>query len=799
MEKLEIEIKDGQIYVPLKDKWLSAKPEEIVRQKYVARLVNHYGYDLKQMAQEVKVSNSDRGQGRAYADIVVWKTEKERLENKSAFIVVECKAENITIREKDYFQGFNYASWAGASFFVTTNEKETKYFNVDKEYLPKDLVPIKEIPLAKDINNQSKIKKLLTETKVFERDEFAKLLFACHNIIRNNDKLDPAVAFDEISKILFMKIRYERNPDEEAIFSKQKFLKDQANYEKNVKPYLKGDDKETPYIQILFRHTKEEFKNDDLFDDNETIKIRQNSFEAIVEKLEKYNLSDTSDDVKGIAFEEFLGTTFRHKLGQFFTPRTIVDFMVEILEPQENEIICDPCAGSGGFLIKTFEYIREKIEKDIQNAKDKIKAEYINDDFDKATDEEKEQITNTVNKLFAQLNEELKPTNIESRIYNLSYRSIYGTDANPRMARTAKMNMIMHGDGHGGVHHNDGLLNINGIFENRFDVILTNPPFGSRVEKSLTITENDRYTDTEKIKNYTERYGEEYTNALKQVNDNINKPILDLYDLGTTTGLTEVLFMERCLRLLKPGGRMAIVLPEGVLNNSGGMQTVREYFESRAKIILITSIPSDVFIASGATVKPSLLFLKKFTEQETQLYKQITEQATTDTNEKYQPEIDQAQAEYDMLENELKTTQDKIKELKKELKNKDAVKEEIKKQIEEQSSLEISQKIEVREGKIILTTNLKEIEIQKAIEIKALVKERFDYEIPIAEVEFSGIDSKGAKCENQLKPLAEEFTEYRKQNKLWKTINNTVSYDVKDNNFFRISFAGEPQTFYGKK
>jgi type I restriction enzyme M protein len=98
-----------------------------------------------------------------------------------------------------------------------------------------------------------------------------------------------------------------------------------------------------------------------------------------------------------------------------------------------------------------------------------------------------------------------------------------------------------------------------------------------------------------------------------------------------------------------------------------------------------------------------------------------------------------------------------------------------------------------------LTAKLKEIEIQKAAEIKTLVKERFSYEIPIAEVEFAGIDSKGAKCENQLIELAKEFTNYRKQAKLWETINSRVTYDVKDENFYRISFAGEPKVFYGKK
>ena len=94
-------------------------------------------------------------------------------------------------------------------------------------------------------------------------------------------------------------------------------------------------------MQTLFADTKRAFKDDQIFEDSEVIKIRENSFEQIIEKLQVYNLSDTQDDVKGIAFEQFLGTTFRGELGQFFTPRTIVNFMTNILDPKEGEVICD--------------------------------------------------------------------------------------------------------------------------------------------------------------------------------------------------------------------------------------------------------------------------------------------------------------------------------------------------------------------------------------------------------------------------------------------------------------------------
>jgi type I restriction enzyme M protein len=457
--KLEILKENGKVFAPLKDKWLVAKPEELVRQHYICRLVNNYGFALDQMNQEVKVSNSQRGQGRAMADIVVWRSKKDKAENNSPIIVVECKAEHITVREEDYFQGYNYASWAGADFFVTSNLKETRIFRVVKGKIPKKLEEVVNIPDAAMATNRKEIEELLRQTKAFTRDAFSKLLFKCHNIIRNNDKLSPEAAFDEISKLLFIKIRYERSNTGAQIFSEEEFKNARASYEK-FKP--KGG---AEFYQFLFEQTKEDFKDDDLFDPNETIRIRENSFEAIVKELQIYNLSTTSDDVKGIAFEKFLGRTFRGELGQFFTPRTVVDFMVDVLDPQEGEVICDPCCGSGGFLIKAFEYVRAKIEEEIHQAKENIKATYYTAAYDEMSEVDKEKVDTKVNALFAKLNAELDINYEDSRIRRLSYDCIYGTDANPRMSRTAKMNMIMHGDGHGGVHHNDGLLNVNGIFE----------------------------------------------------------------------------------------------------------------------------------------------------------------------------------------------------------------------------------------------------------------------------------------------------------------------------------------------
>lgn len=382
----------------------------------------------------------------------------------------------------------------------------------------------------------------MAKNDIYTKKNFSSILWNCHNIIRGNDKLSPEAAFDEISKVLFIKICKERYyPSAESVYGSNVYKKEKEDYNESA-PLI-------PYFQQLFQETKEKYADDEIFEKSEKLRIKESSFESILTEMETYNLATIDDDVKGVAFESFLSKTFRGELGQFFTPRTIVDFMVSVLDPKVGERICDPCCGSGGFLIKAFEYVRNQINRDY-------------------------------------------PTDIEWRIKELSNKQIYGTDANPRMARIAKMNMIMHGDGHSGVFHHDGLLNIGEIKDETFDVIITNPPFGARIDKNSKITEED---------GLPEKY--------------LGKKIVSLYKISKYSTATEVLFIERCLNLLKPGKRMGIVLPEGVLGN-GNMKRVREFVEARARILLIVSLPVEVFASAGASVKSSVVFLQKFTEEE---------------------------------------------------------------------------------------------------------------------------------------------------------------------------------------
>ena len=203
--------------------------------------------------------------------------------------------------------------------------------------MPKSLEEVENIPLVSASDKE--ISDLLERLKVFREDEFADLLARCHNIIRNREKKDPVDAFDEIAKILFVKVLIERRLRTRAVADNLftvKFLDDQQK--------VLADP-----MAVLFQQTKDEYKTDQLFSDQERVNLKPPTVRDIVKLLERYNLSETSEDIKGIAFEQFLGKTFRGEIGQFFTPRTIVEFMIRMISPKEGETICDPASGSGGF------------------------------------------------------------------------------------------------------------------------------------------------------------------------------------------------------------------------------------------------------------------------------------------------------------------------------------------------------------------------------------------------------------------------------------------------------------------
>lgn len=694
----QISVKGNRIFSPVRQKWLQLTPEERVRQEYLQVLLKEYNYSIDQIAEEEEVTG--RGSGQARADFVVWRNVQDRMDKKNPLIVIECKADNVTIKPDDYGQGDNYARLTGAPFFVTHNSTETKYWRVIHDQMPKTIEEIDNIPHA-DASDKE-IQELLNRLKSFKGDEFANLLHQCHNVIRNREKKDPAAAFDEIAKILFIKVGIERRlragRQRQNLFTAD-FLDEQSHIH---------DDP----IGVLFEQTKREYKADRIFEPDESVNLKSATAREIVRLLERYNLSDTSEDIKGIAFERFLGRTFRGEIGQFFTPRTIVEFMVQMVEPKEGDVICDPASGSGGFLIRFFEIVREQILADVDRQYQEFKEEVEKKSFSARKSAE------LLSEKYDELQKTIEPNRKDSRLRHLANRCIFGCDANDRMARTSKMNMIMHGDGHGGVHHHDGFINVNGIFEERFDIVLTNPPFGANVEENDVILESDTAVPDEVEDRYRREYGSLYTDALARIRAAKGNRITSLYDLPGKSGRikTEVLFLERCLALLKPGGRLGIVLPEGIYNNPS-LAFVRGYVEDRAFLRAVISLPQETFVSAGASVKASLLFLQKFTEEEQATFNAKKSEAKIEIEEKYQDERARRIAVLEIGIKAAKNNKRRRAELIKELRN-----------------------------------YRREMEIKIAREARALLKERFSYCIFLYEAEKVGITATGEEDANELYP-----------------------------------------------
>lgn len=309
-------------------------------------------------------------------------------------------------------------------------------------------------------------------------------------------------------------------------------------------------------------------KDREVFRDN--IRLTPEKIRTVVSYLESVNLGETDLDSKGRAFETFMGSFFRGNFGQYFTPREIVKFIVDVLPIDHDSKVLDTSCGSGGFLLYALNKVRNKATELYPN--------YLKD-------------VRQHDRWFKYW-------------HDFAEKNLYGIEISEQISRAAKMNMIIHDDGHTNVITSDGLVsddtiisrtNNQGFKYGTFDFIITNPPFGSTV----------RQTEQAYLKTYQLGKKEEDWLAVaarpQETRDGQN---------------TEVLFIEQDYKFLKEGGYLAIVLPDGILTNSS-MQYVRTQIEDWFRIVAVVSMPQTAFAANGAGVKSSVLFLKKWTKEQT--------------------------------------------------------------------------------------------------------------------------------------------------------------------------------------
>lgn len=531
-----ISIDDKRItYYAKSEKSYSYKdPEEKVRAIVFIRLVLDYKYDRNDIDFEVKVP---RRTPEDSADIVVY----EENNDTQPYIVVECKKDGITDNQFNQAieQVFGNANSLRAKYaWVVAGNTETAFDVKNFDSMERSKNVISEIPTSYGKISEYRFKKTKDKEKknslkIVSREELISTLEKCHQTVWQGGKLNPSDAFDEVSKILFCKLK-----DEKTTKSNE-FYKFQI-----------GTHEESKEVSNRIHKIYEEGKKTDANVFSEDIKLDDEIIYKTVEHLQGININGTDLDSKGIAFERFMGDFFKGKMGQYFTPRNIVYFCVQMLDISEYERVLDPACGSGGFLLHAMDTVRKKAEKD----------------FDDTVE-------------------------IFKHWHDFASQRLFGIEINEQIARVCKMNMIIHDDGHTNVISEDTLDNIDKHHElnekfikESFDVILTNPPFGAKV-----LSNEKKY-----LGNYI-------------LGQNGNKV--------RASQSTEILFIERCYEYLKEKGRMAIVLPDGILTNTT-LQYVRDFIMEHFRINAIVSIPQTAFSHYGAGVKCSLLFLTKETVSE---------------------------------------------------------------------------------------------------------------------------------------------------------------------------------------
>ncbi|EHJ8978937.1 N-6 DNA methylase [Campylobacter upsaliensis] len=650
-------------------------PEEKVRAEVFARLIIEKEYPLSHIAIEVRVTRGSN-KSNTRADIVVYKNAKHQ----KAFIAIELKKSSQKDLREAKEQALSYANFLKADYALATNGKEkiALYIKEDSNDLINDIPPYGgNAPIWKYLRNSenSDISKITT-------DELKTLLEKIHNYLWNGGKRNPAEAFSEFSKIIFTKIMDEKIAEYDPDYKLENY-----EFQKN-----RDEDKFALENRIKGLYQKYKEKDSNVFDN--ALILDADEIKFLVENLESISLSETDLDIKGKVFQKFFADFFKGTAGQYFTPLNIVRFMVECFDLRQNDLVLDPSCGSGGFLLQTLQYMQEKSKK--------LDGEYNQKRF----------------------------------WHSFAEKNLYGIEISGGISQTAKMNMIIHDDGHTNVITADGLdsfenfIRKNNKFQkNTFNFIFTNPPFGSSIPASKP-------------------YFEDFSFAKSEVHF-IDKIIDKKSPKDLSAQKSEILFLERYFEFLKEGGIVACVLPDGILTNSS-LQNVRDYLLERFYLLASFSLPQHTFSNYGAGVKSSILVLKKKDKKAIKAFLDKKEAIQNAITQKHKDEIlslrDELKALITPLQKELKALE--------KMQNKD---------------LKTQEQIATLKEKIANhreTYRYKEELVRDKIcaEVSEKLKQLESYEVFMAIIENIGFDATGKELceyeESELHTIALQFREF---------------------------------------
>ena len=532
-------------------KKLKLTEEEKVRQNFERVLVKDYGYNKNLMDIEFPIQRGSKGKKPERADIVIFKDNKQKTQD-NIYILVETKQPK---KKEGLMQLKTYLTATTAEFGIWTNgTKEIIY--LQKTIQPTNFKEVIDIPKFGQTLDLLENVDFYKKSRLVPATDLKSIFERIHNYIYANQGFLKDKIFSEILKIIFIKTQDEKNVDEDV-----------CDFRITPKEYdtTNGREKARERLIKLFKEVKEEYQ--DVFTKGDELSLNASVVGYIISQLQKYSLWTTNIDVKGAAFETIVGSNLKGDRGEFFTPREVVKMIVEMLDPKPNESILDPACGSGGFLVVALNYVREQITRK-----------------------------------YSRFNQE--KVAIQKREYAEKY--LVGIDFNPDLSKVAKMNMVINEDGHGGIFCENSLLSLenwskdalgrltynegNESKTDKFDIVITNPPFGSK----------GKIDDKDILSLY--ELGHEWKKD-KSTNKWIKTKTIK------KNQVPDILFIERCIQFLKDGGRLGIVLPEGVLgNNTEGY--VREYILQKTNIIAVIDLPKETFQPETST-KTCVLILQK--------------------------------------------------------------------------------------------------------------------------------------------------------------------------------------------
>lgn len=581
IEQGDIVLEDNQLVCILTGEIKKVKPQESNLQSVILMLNEEYGFDLADMERDFAIQYTDPDTGKPKkqkVELVVFEKGKPHVQD---FIIRICVVQDDKVKDTDKKKGVKptlenamgavesceFGLWAnGSSYHYLQKEDDAMGFDyefVDLSDFPGEGETLDDLDRA----DRSSSKKPANDSliKVFKRS---------HDYIYGNEgrKKD---AFWQLLNLIFCKLYDEKRrfiPSEESYRRKFWVGVKEQNTEEGRKAVAKR-------IKGLFEELKGDEIFSEVFDGNEAIGLTDKGIAFIAGELSKYSFLDASVDVKGMAYETIVSNTLKQEAGQFFTPRNIIKAMVEMMNPTENDRVLDPACGSGGFLVMVLDHVRKQI------------AAELYPDLDGPL-----------------LAEKFNSMEVNERVREYAERSIFGFDFDPDLKKAARMNMVMAGDGHANIFHVNSLAYPNWEHPDEIEKIQ------NAIGKSLS-----------EMKDIESRYGNDarekfdiiFTNPPFGAKVKVEPEIASQYFLSKYSDAPEVLFIEACYNFLKPGGKVAIVLPDGILGNPNTLP-VREWILDKFKILASVDLAVEAFLPQVG-VQASLLFLQRKTEVERQL------------------------------------------------------------------------------------------------------------------------------------------------------------------------------------